>query len=92
MLLHYQPVKSGADSLNAVDWTYDPDAYMGFVIEALLFSIVADSNVIQIDLTLCHSRTGVTYRATRYVECYNFMTAADWSKITWGLIPADPVL
>lgn len=76
LLIFYYPVTK-PNNFDAVDWTFDQAAYMGFEIESLKFTWVAgeDSdfpkNVIKIELVLHSNRYG-SYPSERYVECYNF--------------------
>lgn len=93
LLIHYRPVMTVVGGelkpLNAVDWTYDARTYQGFVVTALNFSKVTDTNIIEIRLELQYSKTGMRYQSSRYVECYNFQTEADFAKIVEGPIAAD---
>jgi hypothetical protein len=93
VLIHYRPVEDNSRHLKAVDWTFDDAVYHGFRVESLTFSIVqkdgANTNVIRMQLTLKNEKTGFTYEAERYAQCYNFSDIASASKITYGPIPAD---
>jgi prepilin-type N-terminal cleavage/methylation domain-containing protein len=77
LALHYYEVMSadGESVLyDAVDWTFDPNTYMGYSIKELTFTRPKgdyDYNVIQIDMTITSPRYG-DYSVTEYVECYKF--------------------
>jgi hypothetical protein len=77
LALHYYEVPSADGSENlydAVDWTFDPNTYMGYSISELKFSRPGDGydyNIIKIDMTITHPRYG-DYSVSEYVECYNF--------------------
>jgi hypothetical protein len=77
LALHYYQVKSadGTDDLyDAVDWTFDPNTYMGYSIKKLTFSRPGGDygyNVIQIDMTITSPKYG-DYSVTDYAECYRF--------------------
>ncbi len=85
----------------AVDWTFDKASYMGYQVEKLRFSqadptgAVYPKNVIKVELKIKSGRYG-SYKATRYVECYNFSEPADFDKIAdeggsgGGTDPVEP--
>lgn len=92
LLIHYysvktvQPDSSKKEAYKPVDWTFDKKMYLGYKIKKLEFSladpkgIVYPKNVIKIDLTI-ESEKFREYSSTRYVECYNFKSEDDFSKI-----------
>lgn len=92
LVIHYYgvtSVKEGTEEkviYDAVDWTFDKKMYLGYQIEELTFSqadptgVKYPQSVIVIKLRLKHSKYGV-YESTRYVDCYNFQTQIDFSKI-----------
>lgn len=86
LVLHYDAVKEkGEQKYKAVDWKFDPKAYMGFKIEDLTFALDKaeaeyPKNVIKVELTLAADGYG-DFTNTRYVECYNFVTELDMEKI-----------
>ena len=94
LLLYYYAVQSSAPGsalgtvtrYEAVDWSFDQAAYMGYYIEELKFSQADPSgaeyppNIIRVDLTINHDRYG-SYKAVSYIECYNFSEPSDYDKI-----------
>jgi Tfp pilus assembly protein FimT len=92
--LHYYAVPSatgsGANQYEAVDWTFDSKAYMGYEVTSLTFSKAEpqfQSNVIKVELTIASERYG-SYDTTEYVQCYNF-DDADAVKIVTNDITTD---
>lgn len=88
----------------AVDWTFDEKAYMDYDLTELKFSIpnldislknpttseqLYKKNVIKVEITIKHKRFG-TYKATRYMECFDFQTDDDFKKIVWQTGPPSP--
>ncbi len=75
--VHYYEVPSADGTgivYEAVDWTFDKAAYMGYFVKELKFSRPMgdyDYNVIKVELTITHPEYG-DYTTTEYVECYNF--------------------
>lgn len=63
-----------------VNWHYDSKVYMGYQIENLSFrrdDPDGHPNVVRIDLTLKHSRSGFAYTTFRYVKSYDFNQKSD---------------
>lgn len=91
LIYYYEVVSENEDGsrkttrYEAVDWKYDENVYMGYEIENLSFrrSDEYQPNVIIVTLTLGKNGEKVLTR-TRYVECYNFQDALDYTKIEGG--------
>lgn len=80
-LKYYQMIKTDKKEVNEINWHYDKRVYMGYQIESLLFSQpdpLTHPEVILIDLTLKHTRTGFTYSTCRYAKNYNFDPTTDY--------------
>lgn len=62
-------------AVQEIDWKFDDNVYMGYRIQNLTFSRPQPEkhpNVVRIDLSLVHERTGFTYSTYRYAENYNY--------------------
>lgn len=77
LFLKYYKI-SGAEEYRdqeEIDWHYDSRIYMGYKISDLHFSIEDPEDhpdVVRVDMTLTHTKTGFTYESFRYARCYNF--------------------
>ncbi|MDD3403023.1 MAG: prepilin-type N-terminal cleavage/methylation domain-containing protein [Hespellia sp.] len=88
LLIYYYQLNndSGNVRYEAVDWTYDSPADLGFQIDKLTFSqadptgVEYPQNVIKVVLTVKSDQYG-SFTAIRYVECYNYVTDQDFEKI-----------
>ncbi|MDD2979637.1 MAG: hypothetical protein PHN80_06645, partial [Hespellia sp.] len=89
LLIYYYQLNNkdnGGIRYEAVDWTYDAPASLGYQIDSLTFSQADPTgetypkNVIKVVLTVKSDRYG-SFTATRYVEMYNFKTDQDFDKI-----------
>ena len=80
---YYEIEKSTEKNLHEMNWHYDSQVYMGYEITKLTFSREDSEysnwsaqekhpNVVRVDLSLKHSRTGFEYSTFRYAEAYNF--------------------
>lgn len=95
LVIHYRKLtaaQNGKDA-DATDWTFDQASYMNYDISKLTFEQYKDgalgTNVIKVLLEIQNFRNGFTYSQERYVECYNFETVQDVSKIIQGTIKPD---
>lgn len=73
MNIHYDAVTEGSVKYDAVDWKFDPKAYMGYTVSRLKFeSLGADypENVIRMTLALHSDRYG-EYTTEYYLKCAN---------------------
>jgi len=77
MKIHYNEVTEGTLPYDAVDWTFDPKAYMGYEIKSLQFEDPdqadpgADAypdNVIKMTLVVNSDKYG-DYKSTYYIKC-----------------------
>lgn len=71
LTLHYDEVSEGSIKYDAVDWRFDPKAYMGYSIKSLKFESPGSDypeNVVKMQLTLHHERYG-DYVSTYYIKC-----------------------
>lgn len=83
-----------ADSVKVpeMDWHFDPGVYMGYHITEGGLTFTREDpddhpNVIRIDLEITNDRTGFTYQAFRYAECYNYKFKQEQVKKYLGVRP-----
>lgn len=84
LVIHYFAVPLGNDSsagnlYEAVDWTFDKAAYMGYSVKELSFTRPGEaegyeSNILKVELTITSPKYG-DYTSVEYIECYNFDTS-----------------
>jgi hypothetical protein len=85
LAVHYYPVESedGGILYDAVDWTFDQAAYMGYSIKELKFSRPMGAyayNVITVEMTITSPKYG-DYTTVEYLECYNFDDTVNPSRV-----------
>lgn len=77
MKIHYNEVTEGTIPYDAVDWVFDPKAYMGYEIKSLLFedpdqadpgADVYPDNVIKMTMVVNSSKYG-EYKSTYFIKC-----------------------
>lgn len=71
--IHYDAVTDGSIKYDAVDWRFDPKAYMGYVVKNLRFESPGSGypdNVMKMILVL-HSEKYGDYETTYYIKCVN---------------------
>ena len=102
-LKYYETVrgKVGAevtdDSLTVpeMDWHFDHGVYMGYRITEGGLTFTREDpenhpNVIRIDLEIHNEKSGFTYRASRYAECYNYKFTETQVKKYLCVRPGEP--
>lgn len=88
----YLFVEDGLLVLQAEDiWQLDQKAYMGYRLSDLQVNRLNEQNVFEVVIKLTNLKTGFEYTASRAVQCYNFQTEADYSKIMEGNISLNTV-